>query len=228
MGIFLGVDTLHKKQRAIVPHTSPCNDANHSSDRVPDTPLIDVLEGLRLGKGRPSGAEHHPEGTTGILRLGAVDYDARTIDWAERMRVFDYEPGAHHVLRDGDVLIVGRGAKRTAFLVEDPPDRTVADRTFFVARPDHNQVVPAFLAWYLNERRAQHYLQSHSRGTNIQTIKKSALERLPVQVPPLVTQERIADIQALVRREQKLLSEWMNRRSELARAVMVQQLKTSE
>jgi len=206
---------------------SLCNDANHSSDSVPDTPLIDVLEGLRLGKGRPSGAEHDPEGNTGILRLGAVDYDARTIDWNERMRVFGYEPGAHHFLRDGDVLIVGRGAKRTAVLVEEPPDRTVADRTFFVARPDSDQVVPAFLAWYLNERRAQHYLQSHSRGTNIQTIKKSALERLPVQVPPLDTQERIADIQALLRREQELLRAWMDRRSELARAKMIQKLNTS-
>lgn len=194
---------------------------------MPDTPLIDVLEGLRLGKGRPSGAEHDPEGNTGILRLGAVDYDARTIDWNERMRVFGYEPGAHHFLRDGDVLIVGRGAKRTAVLVEEPPDRTVADRTFFVARPDSDQVVPAFLAWYLNERRAQHYLQSHSRGTNIQTIKKSALERLPVQVPPLDTQERIADIQALLRREQELLRAWMDRRSELARAKMIQKLNTS-
>jgi hypothetical protein len=194
---------------------------------VPNAQLSDVLEELRLGKGRPSGAEHDPEGDTGILRLGAVDYDARTIDWAERMRVFDYEPGTHHFLRDGDVLIVGRGAKRTAFLVEAPPDRTVADRTFFVARPDSEQILPAFLAWYLNERRAQHYLQSHSRGTNIQTIKKSALERLPVQVPPLDTQERIADIQALVCREQELLRAWMDRRSELARAKMVRKLSTS-
>jgi hypothetical protein len=193
---------------------------------VTDTSLIDVLEGLRLGKGRPSGAEHHPEGPTGVLRLGAVDYDARTIDWAERMRVFDYEPGTHHFLRDGDVLIVGRGAKRTAFLVEDPPARTVADRTFFVARPNPEQIVPAFLAWYLNERRAQHYLQSHSRGTNIQTIKKSALERLPIQVPLLDTQERIADIQALMRREQELLREWMDRRAELARGVMRRHLET--
>ena len=137
-----------------------------------ETPLTDILEALRLGKGRPSGAEHDPDGKTGILRLGTVDYDDRTIDWGERMRVTDYEPGSHHFLRNGDILIVGRGSKRTAFLVKDPPARTVADRTFFVARPDPDQIVPAFLAWYLNERRAQHYLQSHSRGTNIQTIKK--------------------------------------------------------
>lgn len=226
VSISLGVIGLHLKQPPIDPHSFSPNDVDDSTGSVPDTPLVDILEGLRLGKGRPSGAEHDPEGNTGILRLGAVDYDTRTIDWAERMRVFDYEPGTHHFLRDGDVLIVGRGAKRTAFLVEAPPDRTVADRTFFVARPDPERVVPAFLAWYLNERRAQHYLQSHSRGTNIQTIKKSALERLPVQVPPLDTQERIADIQALVRREHKLLSEWMERRAELAQGLMRRHLKT--
>lgn len=195
---------------------------DHSSGSVPNTQLIDILEALRLGKGRPSGEEHHPEGNTGILRLGAIDYDTRTIDWAERMRVSDFDPGAHHFLRPGDILIVGRGAHRTAVLVEDPPPRTVADRTFFVARPDVEQVEPAFLAWYVNERRAQNYLQSHSRGTNIQAIKKSALARLPVQLPSLDMQKRIADIQALVRREQQLLNEWMDQRAEIARGLALQ------
>lgn len=222
----MGVIGLHLKQPSIVPHTSASNDVDDSSDSVPNAQLSDILGALRLGKGRPSGAEHDPEGSTGILRLGAVNYGTRTIDWTERMRVSDFDPGEHHFLRSGDVLIVGRGARRTAFLVEDPPPRTVADRTFFVARPDPDQVIPAFLAWYLNERRAQHYLQSHSRGTSIEAIKKSALERLPVKLPPLDTQDRIAEIQSLVRRERKLLHEWMDRREELARVVMRQQLET--
>ena len=119
---------------------------------------------------------------------------------------------------------MGRGAHRTAFLVDDPLPRTVADRTFFVARPDPDQVEPAFLAWYLDERRAQHYLESHSRGTNIQTIKKSALERLPVQLPPLDTQREIAEVQSLVERE--LMNEWMDQRAKLARGIMRQKLET--
>lgn len=190
--------------------------------------LTDILDALQLGKGRPSRAEEDPEGDTSILRLGAVEYDPKSINWTERMCVSGYTPGEHHFLRSGDVLIVGRGSRRTAFLVDDPPPRTVADRTFFVARPDMEQVEPAFLAWYLNERRAQHYLQSHSRGTNIQTIKKSALERLPVRLPPLDVQERIADIQSLVQRERELLREWMDRREELARGVMIHLLSESE
>lgn len=204
------------------------NKETDGSNSVGDTQLTHILESLRLGKGRPSRAEQDPDGDAGILRLGAVDYDSKRINWSERMRVSDYEPGGHHFLRDGDVLIVGRGAHRTAFLVEDPPPRTVADRTFFVVRPDLDQVVPAFLAWYLNERRAQHYLQSHSRGTGIQAIKKSALERLPVQLPPLDAQRKIAEIQSLIQRERELLDEWMDRRDELARSVMIQQLNCDQ
>jgi hypothetical protein len=195
---------------------------------VDEVHLADILEALRLGKGRPSRAEEDPEGDTGILRLGAVDYDSKSVNWPERMRVSDFDPGAHHFLRPGDVLIVGRGAHRTAVLVDDPPPRTVADRTFFVARPNSNRVVPAFLAWYLNERRAQHYLQSHSRGTSIQAIKKSALERLPVRLPPFDVQERIADIQSLVQRERELLHEWMDRREELARHLCVQFIRDEQ
>lgn len=189
--------------------------------------LADILQVLRLGKGRPSRAEEDPDGDTGILRLGAVDYDSENVNWAERMCVSDFDPGAHHFLRPGDVLIVGRGAHRTAVLVDDPPPRTVADRTFFVARPDAEQVKPAFLAWYLNERRAQHYLQSHSRGTSIQAIKKSALERLPVRLPPLDVQERIADIQLLVQRERELLLEWLENREELVRSIALRELERS-
>jgi hypothetical protein len=191
---------------------------------VDEIQLENILEALRLGKGRPSRAEEDPQGDTAILRLGAVDYDSKSVNWSEQMRVSDYDPGGHHFLRDGDVLIVGRGAHRTAFLVDDPLPRTVADRTFFVARPDPDQVEPAFLAWYLNERRAQHYLESHSRGTNIQTIKKSALERLPVQLPPLDTQREIAEVQSLVERE--LMNEWMDQRAKLARGIMRQKLET--
>jgi len=186
---------------------------------VDEVHLEDILEALRLGKGRPSRVAEDPQGDSGILRLGAVDYESRTIDWAERMHVSDYSPGMHHFLQEGDIIIVGRGAHRTAFLVDDPPPRTVADRTFFVARPDRTRVVPTFLAWYLNERRAQHYMNSHSRGTNMQTITKSALERLPVQRPPLDTQKRIAKIQSLVQRERALLRKWMDRREELARTL---------
>jgi len=197
---------------------------------VDEIRLENILEALRLGKGRPSRAEEDPQGDTAILRLGAVDYDSKSINWSERMRVSDYDPGGHHFLRDGDVLIVGRGPRRTAFLVDDPPPRTVADRTFFVARPDAEQVEPAFLAWYLNERRAQHYLEAHSQGTNIQTIKKTALERLPVQLPDRDAQQRITEIQFLIRRERELLNEWMDRRAEFAQEIMLRKLNecTSE
>lgn len=194
---------------------------------VEEIQLADILEALRFGKGRPSRAENDPDGNTGILRLGAVDYGLKNINWSERMRVSDYDPGEHHFLRPGDVLIVGRGSHRTAFLVDDPPPRTVADRTFFVARPDPEQVMPAFLAWYLNERRAQHYLEAYSRGTDIQMIKKSALERLPVQLPNLDTQQQISEIRSLVQRERELLHEWIDRRDELARGIILRKLETS-
>lgn len=188
---------------------------------------MDILDALQLGKGRPSRAEQDPEGDTAILRLGAVDYDSKSVNWSERMRVSGYEPGEHHFLRSGDVLIVGRGSRRTAFLVDDPPPHTVADRTFFVARPDPEQIEPVFLAWYLNERRAQHYLAAHSQGTNMQTIKKSALELLPVQLPDRDTQERISELQSLVQRERELLNEWMSRRAELVRKASLRELEAS-
>jgi hypothetical protein len=202
-------------------------DRNHRQERVTERSLIDILEALRLGKGRPSGAEHDPEGDTGVLRLGDVDYETEQITWTDVMQVAAYAPGEHHFLQDGDVLIVGRGPRRTAVLADDPPPRTVADRTFFVARPDPEQVVPAFLAWYLNEQRAQHYLASHSRGTNIQTIKKSAIERLPVQLPDLDTQRRIERIQSLIQRELELVTQWMDLRAELARGVMLKLVNAS-
>lgn len=187
--------------------------------------LIDVLESLRLGKGPPSGSDEDPDGDVGILRLGDVNYEDRSVDWSELMRVSDYDPGPHHFLQRSDILIVGRGSRRTAIFVTDPPPRTVADRTFYVARPNRDRVVPAFLAWYLNEARAQHYLDVHAQGTSIKALKKSALERLPVPCADLDVQNQIAEVSRLLERERDLVCSWMERRGDLVREALRRLLK---
>jgi restriction endonuclease S subunit len=159
-----------------------------------------------------------------LVRLDSVDNEAGLIQWKESTWVADFNPKPYHLLRNGDVLIPARGANRTAILVSNPPSRAVADRTFFVARPDQKKIVPRFLLWYLNDERAQHYLRVHSQGTKIQAVKKSALERLPVRVPNLDVQGQISEVDRLLKRERELVAKWVEAREELARTVLRRKL----
>jgi restriction endonuclease S subunit len=67
-------------------------------------------------------------------------------------------------------------------------------------------ILPGYLAWYLNQRPAQIYFDRNAGGTRIQIINKQLLSELEVIVPDLKTQEMVENIYGLHQREQDLVS----------------------
>lgn len=98
-------------------------------------------------------------------------------------------------VQDGDVLLAARGAHPLAVLLCNPPIDTVCSPHLYVIRvSDPERVMPAFLAWQLNQQRAQEQLRRHSAGSRQQSLRKTAVEELVVQLPPLLHQQRITAI----------------------------------
>ncbi|MFI8718143.1 restriction endonuclease subunit S [Stenotrophomonas sp. NPDC077464] len=98
-------------------------------------------------------------------------------------------------VKDGDVLLAARGSHPMAALLCSPAERTVCSPHLYVIRlKDPSSVMPAFLAWQLNQRRAQDYLQGQSAGSRQQSVRKASVEALTVQVPSLLRQMRIVTI----------------------------------
>ena len=121
-------------------------------------------------------------------------------------------------LRDGDVLLVARGSSHYAALVSNPPTQAVASPHLYVMRVLRPaQLLPAFLAWQLNQGPVQRYLQTAAEGTLQRSVRRSALDQLPLSVPPVERQLiilRLADIAAAERGLYECLIQ--NRERELA------------
>jgi hypothetical protein len=120
------------------------------------------------------------------------------------------------ILETGDVLFMARGVRNYSLLMREIPDSVLAAACFFVVTVSSDQVLPAYLSWYLNQPPAQNYLSRHSgRGVHMPVVRRSVLENLDVPLPPLEAQKKIAELDALMRQEQQLLDKLAQKRKNL-------------
>lgn len=100
--------------------------------------------------------------------------------------------GSEQKLKLGDVLLSKSGRIGKAGIVRNGAVGGVASSGFFILRPVQDSLDPHFLAAYLNSNQCRKWLGERSRGTSIQSLSKRALEELPVPLPPLQIQHRVA------------------------------------
>ncbi len=111
-------------------------------------------------------------------------------------------------LSPGNVLFSSRGTKTLAYPVATTPGRAVCGPQFFVITiSDSCSVLPEFLAWQINQKPSQDYLQKESTGSFIQNIRKPVLEQLPIALPPLEEQRLIVQFWRAAQREREILQQ---------------------
>src|SRR5215475_12197192 len=148
-----------------------------------------------------------------VVQVGDVMPDAGFLD-SSLLRVSLPDVKRSQILEKGDVLFISRGPRKQALAITWPIENAIATSQFFVLRPDE-RVLPEFLAWYINQRPAQRYINEHSTGTSASLINLEAMKSLPVEVPPVETQARITKIHRLSIREKELLGSIKNKRCAL-------------
>lgn len=67
--------------------------------------------------------------------------------------------------------------------------------------------MPEFLAWQINQKPVQEYLEKEATGSNVQNIRKSALEQMPIVLPPLEEQRLIVQFWRAAQREREILQQ---------------------
>lgn len=104
---------------------------------------------------------------------------------------------ARYLLNDGDLLygessLVKEGIARTVFVGERAMDTAFAwhTRRYAVKR---QAVVPAYLYYYLQSRRARQHMMDQAIQTAITGINTDAYFSCPIALPPLDEQRAIAD-----------------------------------
>ena len=128
-----------------------------------------------------------------------------------------------HMVRGGEVVFRSRGAPNAAAVVSSQLTESVAIiLPLVILRPKRELVLPDYLAWVINQPKAQRYFDSAAQGTSTRMIPKTALEQLEVPLPDLETQARIISIHKLVKREGSLLRDLAERREQLSSIILTE------
>lgn len=109
-----------------------------------------------------------------------------------------------HLLIPGDVLFSAKGTKNFAAVYENHNPPAVASTSFFVLRLTDENVLPDYLAWFLNNPVTQALLKGQAIGTSIASISKVVLEDLEITVPDIEKQRKILQLTQLRFREKTL------------------------
>ena len=136
-----------------------------------------------------------------------------------------------YLVKPGDILFMSRGANNYAVLVEEVPQPAIAPLTFYILKPKSN-VVPAYLAWCLNQELVRARLNEMRTGAGTPMIPRQEFGEIVIPLPPLATQKRIAILATLQEREKKLLQQLVEETERLhllsGRLLLAQMINTKQ
>lgn len=102
------------------------------------------------------------------------------------------------VLRDNDILFVRSNGNKDligrSLFIESPPEPITFSGFCIRTRFTSNQAFPIFFAYLFRSDLIRKTLSAYGGGTNIANLNQKILSRLQVPLPPLATQQRIAEI----------------------------------
>ncbi len=176
---------------------------------------IKLNEGAAISAGYPlrSSADALESGDVRFIQLRNVSLDA-DVDWNDVAKVSLPSKKEPAWLSENDVLFSARGTRTLAYALPGVPPRTVCGPQFFVLSVrDPEQLCPEFLAWQINQKPTQDYLQRSATGAHILNIRKAVLEDLPVVVPPRHEQELIVAFWQAARHERAALNKLIENRN---------------
>ena len=121
-----------------------------------------------------------------------------------------------YLVHGGEVVFKSRGEPNTAAVVEGKLKEKIAVMLpLLILRPDTTRLFSGYLAWAINQNDAQRKLGAEAQGTSLRMISKATLESLDIPVPDLETQHRVATLDALSKKEGRLLRDLATSREQL-------------
>ncbi len=134
----------------------------------------------------------------GVQRVGKEAYDRRN---------------ARAIPRPGDLILAREAPAGNVGIIPEGMDVCLGQRTVLI-RPNRDEVSPLYLNYYLNAPKQRHRLLSNANGATVSHVNMPIIRNLPVDLPPLPAQHRIAGVLAAYdkliennRRQIKLLEE---------------------
>ena len=183
------------------------------------TKLSDIVE-IKSGYLFKSKIVNDPNGQFKVIQLKDVD-DNGVVNINNLFSVSDDNIKGANFLKKGDIIFKSKSAKHTAAVFNMDSNNTIATVHFFLLRLKTNQILPEYLAWYINQKPAQKYFKIKAGGTRIPIVTKKILEELEVVIPSLPTQEKVMTVNNLFIKEKELLAKLEEKREILVNTALL-------
>lgn len=161
-------------------------------------------------------AEVHSGGVP-VVQMKDID-PALGVEWSRVLRAELTGRKEPDWLHADDVLFVPRGQRFFAACVSPPPAPAVCGPHLMHLRVRPGSgLVPAFLAWQINQPPIQKQLHVAAEGTNQLSVRMAEIEAVSLALPAVEHQLRIVALAEAAARERQVLSRLiLNREQELA------------
>ncbi|GCD52599.1 restriction endonuclease subunit S domain-containing protein [Acetobacter pasteurianus] len=169
---------------------------------------MDLVAVASISAGHPFRGRIDPVAGVETAVVQMRDTSSSGVDWTSCVRTEVTGRREPDWLRPGDILFPARGNVSLAVLIDERIGslQAVAAPHFFLLRVTRSDVLPAYLAWWLNQEPAQRYLEQNSQSsTLVRNIARPVLEATPVVLPSLSRQEQIVGLANAMLREEELL-----------------------
>lgn len=185
--------------------------------------MADIRMGATL-RGRDA-TRPVPNGRFRFVRIGDISHDGQLLT-NDFERIDPSESvSAELLLRPGDVLFPNRGARTTACVFDLTYPDALAGAQFFILRPDPQQLLPEYLAWYLRSDEAARHFDERRTGTHVKIIQRDALKSLVIPQPPMQTQRKIVEISRLQISERNLTEQIATLKAQWITSQLIQSAK---
>lgn len=183
---------------------------------------VKLREAATISAGYPLriSTEALDNGDVAFIQLKNVDPETG-IDWSSVDEVELPSGRKHRWLREQDIIFASRGVRNFAYPIIGARKHTVCSPHFYVLGvKDVDALHPEFLAWQINQTPAQHYFKVTAVGTQaVMTIRRQAMEELPILVPPIREQMTIVEFWRAAQKERAALSQLIETNSQLSSAI---------
>lgn len=166
--------------------------------------LSDLAE-IRLGQVFRTGIEESPNGSVRLVQTRDVKECVEPV-WDSLAQIEDPQPAKSAWLQVGDVLLTCRGQRLVATWIDDVPGLTLCTQHLFIIRiRDKSHILPAFLAWQLNQAPCQAYFSRAIEGSNQQSIRRTLLDEINIKILALYQQIKIVNFYKISHLKKKCL-----------------------
>ena len=131
----------------------------------------------------------------------------------------------NYLIKSGDVLFQSRGSNHYAVYIPVIEENVVASGSFYIIRVNVDNVLPSYLAWWLNQGKAQSYFEATAGGTRISFVSIKALSEICVKVPALDVQKTMENTLELWQHELLLYKKMAEKKEQLVKAIFMKAIE---